>query len=104
MTYPYEDQLLTALQERENLLEAINGFNKKKELLNSQIKEWMKINNLTRHSVEDKQLNVTRDISLVKTKRRSITDYEVLIRRLGDEADVYISEKESETLKVGKHK
>jgi hypothetical protein len=100
MGYPYEDQLVGKLQEREDLVRAISDLEKKKSAINEQVKQWMELNKLDRYTVEDNQLNCQWNLVKFKTKRKKVTDYEVLIKKLGDEANIFITESESETLKV----
>jgi hypothetical protein len=102
MGFPYEDQLVTKLQERDDLQNAITEFDKKKKLINEQIKQWLEINKLDKYTVEHADGVWT--LSKIKTKRKSVTDYDVLIKKLGDEASIFITESEVEQLRVNKKK
>ena len=100
MGFPYEDQLVEKLQERDDLNNAITEFDKKKKAINEQIKHWLKLNDLKKYTVESSQ--GTWELSKFPVKRKSVRDYDVLIKKLGDEAPIFITENESETLRVNK--
>lgn len=103
MKYKFEEHLFTALEELDDLNFAIKDLSEKKEKIRNQIKEWRKINKVNDKIVMDNERGRW-TITNSKTKRNSVRDYEVLKQHLGDQVDTFITESESEMLKITKNR
>lgn len=101
MTYLFEDDLIVALEEYTDISSAIKIFEDKKNIIREKIKKWREVNNI------QEKITITHGsdswiIDNISQTRRSVRDYDTLIRKLGDDSEIFITESKIESLRITK--
>jgi vacuolar-type H+-ATPase subunit I/STV1 len=101
MSYVFEAELISKLKNYDNLSSQIKILSEQKDKIRDQIKKWREVNNI-QEKVNITEGNDSWIIDVFSQHRRNIRDYDVLIRKLGDDASVFIEEKDIETMRITK--
>jgi hypothetical protein len=101
MTYLFEDDLFKALREYDQINSETKILDDKKTELREKIKKWREINKI------DTKLTLTDNgeswiLDVIVQNRKSVRDYETLIKRLGDDAEIFIGTTSIESLRITK--
>lgn len=99
--YLFEDDLIVALEEYTDISSAIKIFEDKKNAIREKIKKWREVN-----SIQEK-VTITHGsdswiIDNISQTRRSVRDYETLTKRLGKDAEIFITVTPTESLRITK--
>lgn len=101
--YFYQNELIEKLDERDKLLKEISNLTKEKDLINKQVKDWLKVNNIKEDGttyIKDDESTWT--ITKSTYKKRSVRDYNMLEKKLGSEYDMFVDSSEVEKLTIKK--
>lgn len=101
MSYAFEKELIGKLRELDKINSQSKLLDDKKEEIRDQVRKWRDANKI------DSKVTITEDtdswiIDVYKQNRRNVIDYNVLINKLGTDANVFIKESTSEVLKITK--
>ena len=101
MSYAFEKELIGKLRELDKINSQSKLLDDKKEEIRDQVRKWRDANKI------DSKVTITEDtdswiIDVYKQNRRNVIDYNVLINKLGSDANVFIKESESNVLKITK--
>lgn len=97
--YHYENELKEVLTKYDSIKSEIAVLEKQKNDIREKVKKWLELNKINTQ-VEITGPNKIWVIQTIKTKRKSVINYEVLLHFLGEEAPTFIKESTSESIRI----
>ena len=95
----YEQDLIKALEEYGEVDKELAALETKKKVLRSQIQDWMSLNELANFEIQDGKSQVWK-MKFDEQKRKSIGDWSMLEKVLGEKNKNLIIEKSIETFTI----
>lgn len=101
MSYLFEDDLFNALKDYDRINTEIKLLTDRKDEIRDKIKKWREVNNIN-EKVTMTQGDNSWILDVITQNRKSVRDFETLIKKLGKDAEIFISVNTIESLRITK--